>query len=92
MRAPAPFALWVKALDSPSVVFQAAAPYLLPMTMSEIRSSINGADNISSGVFASTKSGLETRPIAECAEAIHLLCDAVRNLTSEVERLQRQVK
>lgn len=62
------------------------------MTMSEIRSAINGADGISSGVFASTKSALATRPIAECAEAIHLLCDAMRDLTSEVERMKRQGK
>ena len=58
------------------------------MSIREIRSSINGADELCSSVHAQVHgSGND----AELARAIHLLCSAVGDLTDEVEGLQREI-
>ena len=67
----------------------APAPYRLPMTLNDVRSSIHAADSVLSGVHADGSGG---GAVSELARAIHLLSDAVGELTNEVERLQGESK
>jgi hypothetical protein len=55
------------------------------MSISEIKGSIDAADGIASGVHARSHGRGDA---AELAGAIHALCAAMRDLTTEVERLQ----
>ena len=71
------------------MVTPASAPYRLPMSISEIRSRVASANGLSNGVHTSVSGQGNS---AELAQAIHALCQAITDLTDEVERLKHQVK